>query len=209
MDNFKQACMLSHEEWINSLPTDIEPYNFSKKYNRSINRLFSKMRGDKYHKLTKNSVRIIIIAAILLSLTITALAVPVSRDYIIRRFTSYSAYTIADREDMEMVEGITVGYVPEGFELTKKHISKNAANMEYYNSEGLYIDIDKCPVSSKVAFDTELYHTEKILNKSIEYVLYRAEENIYGVIWNDGKYTYIILGNISKDDILKMAYEIK
>ena len=114
-NNLAKACFLLNEEWIDTLPEKVEPYKYSKQHNRNMQKLFSKMRKDKYHKYTKNTTRVLIIAALISSMTTTAFAIPQSREYIIRKLFNHSSYTIKDVSNMETVSDLTVGYIPNGF----------------------------------------------------------------------------------------------
>lgn len=68
MDVFKEAVILSCENWVNSIELPIEKHVFSKKFEKNMSILFDKMRGDKYHKFTRKTTRFLIAAAIILSL---------------------------------------------------------------------------------------------------------------------------------------------
>ncbi|MGN0523183.1 MAG: hypothetical protein ACI4IG_02805, partial [Eubacterium sp.] len=107
MNNFTKACFLLNEEWVNSFPDEIEQFQHSRAYTKNINRLFSKMRNDKYHPLTKGTLRALIIAAIIISLAVTAVALPQSRKYIIEKFTDHSTYTVADDAKANIVTDLT------------------------------------------------------------------------------------------------------
>ncbi|MDE6863181.1 MAG: hypothetical protein K2J41_02210, partial [Eubacterium sp.] len=139
MNNFAKACMLSNEDWINSLPTEIEAYEFSKHHNRQMNKLFSKMRKDKYHKYTKNTLRVLIVAALISSMTITAFGIPQSREFIIKKLFNYSTYTIKNTSSSEYVSDIMVGYIPENFVLKEHYESHDVYSYEYWNGENFVI----------------------------------------------------------------------
>lgn len=202
-NNLAKACFLLNEEWIDTLPEKVEPYKYSKQHNRNMQKLFSKMRKDKYHKYTKNTTRVLIIAALISSMTVTAFAIPQSREYIIRKLFNHSSYTIKDTSNMEMVTDLTVGYVPDGFELTNEFSSNNAYFKEYSNDND-YIVINKSTLNNELNFDTENYDYEKVNISNIEYIFYH-NKNSQGVIWNNAQYIFSIDSNLSKEEILKIA----
>lgn len=208
MNNFEEACMLSNEDWINFLPTEIEPYKFSKHHNKQMNKLFNKMRNNKYHKYTKNTTRAIVVAALISSMTITAFAIPQSREYIIRRLFNHSSYTIKDTSYTEIVSDLTVGYIPDEFVLTDKFESINIYSYEYWNNDK-YIIISKYTLDNKINFDTEMYESEEIIINNIKYILYDLETEICGLIWNNNEYIYTIRGNISNEELMKIASKIE
>lgn len=208
MNNFEKACALSCEEWVNSLPDEIQPYEFSRQHNRKMNRLFSKMRNNKYHRFTKNAIKLLVAAAIILSIAATAFAIPQSREYIIRNLFNYSSYTISNTDHSVKVSDLKVGYVPDGFELVSILKDENIHMFEYKNN-GKFIVINKSFIGNKINFDTEKFEYEKILINNIEYNLYQTKSDTYGIVWNNGLYTFDIDSNVSKDEMLKIAESIE
>ena len=204
MNNFEEACMLSNEDWINSLPTEIEPYKFSKHNNKQMNKLFNKMRNNKYHKYTKNTATAIVAAALISSMTITAFAIPQSREYIISKLFNHFSYTTKDTGCTEIVSGLTVGYIPDEFILTDKFESDTIYSYEYLNDDK-YIIISKYTLDNKINFDTEMYESEEIIINNIKYILYDSETENCGLIWNNNEYIYTIRGNISNEELIKVA----
>lgn len=202
-NNLAKACFLLNEEWIDTLPEKVEPYKYSKRHNRNMQKLFSKMRKDKYHKYTKNTTRVLIIAALISSMTVTAFAIPQSREYIIRKLFNHTSYIIKDTSNMELVSDLTVRYIPDGFKLTDYYESKDIYSYEFYNDD-YFIIVTKLTLKNKFNFDTEIYDYEKILINNIEYTFHH-NENSQGVIWNDGQYIFSINSNIPKDEMLKIA----
>ena len=189
-NNLAKACFLLNEEWIDTLPEKVEPYKYSKQHNRNMQKLFSKMRKDKYHTFKllkvgkKHKLGVLIIAALISSMTTTAFAIPQSREYIIRKLFNHSSYTIKDVSNMETVSDLTVGYIPNGFELLDYYESKDIYSYEFYN--------------------TENYNYEKVIINNIEYIFYH-NINSHGVIWNNNQYIFSIDSNLSKEEILKIA----
>lgn len=162
MNNFAKACILSNEEWIDSFPSEITPYKYSKHHNRKMQKLFSKMRKDKYHKYTKNTMRALIVAAIISSMTLTVFAIPLSRDYILRKLFNYSSYTIKDTGSSEIVSSLTIGYIPDKFKINDKFESNNIYSYEYLINDK-YIIISKYTLDNKINFDTEMFNHKEIL----------------------------------------------
>lgn len=208
MNNFEEACMLSNEDWINSLPTEIEPYKFSKYHNKQMDKLFNKMRNNKYHKFTKNTTKAIIAAALISSMTITAFAIPQSREFIIKKLFNHSVYVIKDTSDAEFVSSITVGYIPDNFTLKEKYESDDVYSCEYWNGDN-FVVIFKYTLDNKINFNTEKYKYTEIEINNISYILYDLESDSCGVIWNNGGYIYTIKGNISSEELIKIASKIE
>lgn len=208
MNNFAQACILSNEEWIDSFPSEITPYKYSKQHNRKMQKLFSKMRKDKYHKYTKNTMRVLIVAAIISSMTITAFGIPQSREFIIKKLFDYSSYTIKNIDDAAIVSDLIVGYIPDGFQLSDHYESNSIYSYEYYKDSN-FIVVNKYALDNEVNFDTEMFEYEKILVDNITYIFYQSQIGMNGILWNENGYIYSIKGNIKVDILFEMALKTK
>lgn len=204
MTVFEEACLLSCEQWIDSFPTDIPKHDFSKNHQKMMNRLFDKMRNGKYHRFTKNTIKILLIAAILLSITTTALAVPSCREYIIKTLFDYSAYRVVDDGNSVDIDCLKLNYIPDDFLMTEKYISKDLYSYYYMNGT-YYFSVDKFSVNSQISIDTEDYGYEKASIDGREGIFYKSAQSKNSVIFNNENFIFIVDGNISKDELIKIA----
>lgn len=204
MNNFNDACTLSCDDWLNKF-SDSSDCEFSKSFDKQMNRLIDKMRKDKYHKLTRKSVQTLIIAAIILSFATTAFAIPSSRKYIIKQFKDHFSYSVVEIDDVESVESIIVGYIPDGFKKTYEDESKLGIIYEYKNNEN-WFSISKDKLDTEINFDNQTI--EEIIINGIKYCVY-CTESINGIVWNNGLYTYSISGNINKNELIKIAVKVE
>ncbi len=204
MDNLEKACYISCEKWSNSF-SEYGDFSFGKAFENRMDKLIDKMRDDKYHKLTRNAVKVIIIAAILLSLAVSAFAFPSTRKYIVKQFQNYFSYSVTDNAKAEKIEDISVNYIPKDFVLTEDNSEELRAYMKY-EKDSLWFSVFKMPIDAKINFNNS--NCETVQHNNIEYVIYSGDKS-NGVIWNNGVYVYKIDGNISKDELLKTAYEVK
>ncbi|MCM1286354.1 MAG: DUF4367 domain-containing protein [Acetobacter sp.] len=204
MNNFNDACTLSCDDWLNDF-SDSYDYEFTKSFEKEMNRLIDKMRKDKYHKLTRKSVQTLIIAAIILSFATTAFAIPSSRKYIIKQFKDHFSYSVVEIDDVESVESIIVGYIPEGFKKTYEDESQLGIIYEYKNNKN-WFSVSKDKLDTEVNFDS--LEKEYIIINDTEYLLFTTD-GTNGVIWNNGLYTYSISGNINKNELIKIAVEVE
>lgn len=203
MNNFNDACTLSCDDWLNKF-SDSSDCEFSKSFDKQMNRLIDKMRKDKYHKLTRKSVQTLIIAAIILSFATTAFAIPSSRKYIIKQFKDHFSYSVVEIDDVESVESIVVGYIPDGFELI--NTSSSFGIVKEYKNHNEWFTINKDEINVETNFDS-LERKHKIINGT-EYLLFTTDST-NGIIWNNGLYTYTITGNIEKDELINIALEVE
>ena len=203
MSVFEEACYLSNQRWTSSLPLEFEEIKFSKQHEKRMRILFDKMRRDKYHRFTKKVTISLIAAILIVSMTITAFAVPASRDFIIHKFFDHSTYTVVNGEHNEVGE-ITVGYIPEGFEKTYEYHDESGI-VYTYKLNDYWFDLRITSLNIMTDFDTETKQYKNITYNGTDYIVY---ENKYtkGCLWNNGNYTYLIIGNISEETILKIAF---
>lgn len=56
-----------------------------------------------------------------------------------------------------------------------------------------------------VGFDTEKYHSKKIEQYGITYIVYSSNDDMTGIVWNVGNWIYTLRGNISESELLHIA----
>lgn len=207
MSNFTKACALSQEAWLDSLPTEFDDYTYSKKYNKEINTLINKMRNDKYHRFTKRTTRLLIVAAVIVSLAVTVIALPNSRSFIVKKFSGYGVM-YNNTYDLNSIENTSVGYIPDGFEYTGNSTDRDT-NIKTYLNGRQYINIGKYGLSYSINYDSEYIKAYNIKRNNIVYRVSKNSGNEIMVTWKYRGFTYLINGNISEEEALKIAYTVK
>ena len=202
MTNFEQAAALDIEKWLQTLPEEAPEYKFSEKYNKFRVKLFDKMRGEKYHRLTKRATVAIIVAAILFAMAVATLAATVGKDFILKHFNGYAEVEVVDPENADAVNNLTLDYVPNGF--VKNSEDTSEFGYSYTQSkDNQWFSINKSKIDSLTLIDED-NKLEVIEIQNQKYYLSRSEES-NAVMWNDGKYVFDITGNISVDELLLIA----
>ena len=209
MSKFAKACVLSFEEWAATIPEDLPEPEFSKRHIKRMNILLNKMRGDVYHHFTTRTIKIILVAAVLLALLLTAFVFPSSRDSFIDNFNIASRYQMTKENKNSVPNKITVGYIPEGFELNNQHIISKGVVYDYSSKNGLTFTVTKCSSSIEIDFNTEDIETEIIVVGNKEYTYGISLSNVGNLIWIENDYIYQIKGNITKEEMLNIATTIK
>lgn len=207
MSNFTKACALSQEAWLDSLPTEFDDYTYSKKYNKEINTLINKMRNDKYHRFTKRTTRLLIVAAVIVSIAATVIALPDSRSFIVKKFSGYGVM-YNNTYDLNSIENTSVGYVPDGFEYTGNSSDRDT-NIKTYLNGRQYINIGKYGLSYSINYDSEYIKAYNIKRNNIVYSVSKNSGNEIMVTWKYRGFTYLINGDISEEEALKIAYTVK
>lgn len=208
MSILEEICLLSSEQWVDSFPEEIPKHEFSKKHNEKMKELFKEESKINTYRLSKNTIRFLLIAAILLSITITAFAFPQSREFIISRFSNHSEYNITEGGEVKKVKSLEVNYIPEGFEKTEEYKSKYSYYYNYENSE-MNFSVDKSVISGTISYDTEKYEDKIIEINGVEAIYFKPDDDLGGIIFNNGDYIFIISGNIGEKELVKIAQNVE
>ncbi len=210
MNKFEQACIASYKEWENSLPNieSLPDPQYSKKHNKRMNRLFDQMRGNSYHHLTGRAVRILIAAAMLCALLLCAFATPSSRKTIVEKFDGFGKFKIT-QSNGNMVTDLRIGYIPKGYEFESYSKDFKIIDFRYVSSDGDLLVLSKNSSGVKLLFNTENCRIEEIVIDNITYT-YVTDSNEYKTLmWNKQDYIYSVSGGISKEELIKIAQNMK
>lgn len=210
MTPLEEACAISLKRWVDSLPDNIEPYQFSKKHERRMKVLFNKMRGGRYHSITTRATVLLVAAILIFAMAVTAMAIPYTREFIIEKFFDHSTYTVVGGEYSEIGD-IEIGYIPEGFEKNYEfNGSKEYIAIFYSTSSEKWFNICISPSIHPIYYDTEKYKDSIIIGRFNKYVKYYDKDyNYYGLIWNIQPFSFRIVGSITTDEEIKIAESIK
>ena len=209
MSKLARACELSLNDWYATFPDVIPEAECSKKHEKWKKNLFNKMRDDHYHRFTTKTIKVMLIAATLSALLLTAFVIPSSREFIVDNFDIFSRYKLTESNNNAVNGEITVGYIPEGFKLTNERELSRLIINDYYDSNGVFFTITKSSSSIEVDLDTETGNVEYIMVNNKTYSYYEDDNNHNYLIWNQNDYVYQIEGTLSKDELLKIAETVK
>ncbi len=209
MSKLARACELSLNDWFATFPDVIPKAECSKKHEKWKKTLFNKMRNDRYHRFTTTTIKVMLIAATLSALLLTAFVIPSSREFIIDNFDIFSRYKLTESNNNAINGEITVGYIPEGFKLTNENVLSRLIMNDYTDSNGGVFIVSKYSSSTKVEFDTETGSIENLNINGREYIFYVDENNYNFLVWSVNDYVYQIDGTLPKDELLKIAESVK
>ena len=209
MNNFEKACEMSLNDWLATIPEIVPEAEYTKNHEKWKRKLFNKMRDNRYHRFTTKTVKVLMIAAVLSALLLTAFVIPSSREYIIDNFDIFSRYQITEPNDNSVNGEITVGYIPEGFELEATVAKDKHILCNYLSKNSEFFMISKFSSSIKVEFDTEQGQIENIIIDGKTYTYFVDKDNYNYLIWNENDYVYQIDGSIPKEELLKIAKTVK
>ncbi len=211
MSNFAEACRLSFMEWDATLPNveELPVPQYSKKHIKRMERLFDQMRDNTYHRFTSKTVRVMIIAAVIAALVLSAFVIPSSREYILKNFDVFGIYQMTEHNNNAVSGEIVVDYIPEGYELVKEdRFSRNIVYF-YEHENGKSFFISKHSSSMEVAFNTETGYIEEVTIGKITYSYNTNASGVNSVIWSKNDYIYQIEGSLSKTEFFEIAKNVK
>lgn len=208
MTNFEEACKMSAEKWAASLPDEVEVHKFSQKHIDAINEIIYPKPAVKVKKLSKKTIRFIIIAAVLLALATTVIASPAFRQFTLKDFSNHSEYRVGDTKKAKVVSSLKLNYIPDEFKIVDKYESVNLFSFSYKNGEQS-LEVEKLYLRSTIGFDTENSIKEELQINGADAAYYRTADNWGTVIFNNGEYIYHISGNISKEELVKIAQNVE
>jgi hypothetical protein len=205
MTNLAKACELSLNDWLATFPDTIPDAERSPKHEKWKKNLFNKMRDDHYHRFTTNAVKIILVAAILLTMLLSAFVFPSSRETMLNDFNIASRFKITEHNKNAVNGEIKVGYIPEGFSFDKSIDLGKQKMYRYHNLSGEFFTILKCTSSLEMDFNTEFYDSEEIMIGNIKYIYCQGNEGVNNLVWTRNDYVYRIDGTFSKDEMIRIA----
>lgn len=210
MTKLEIACKLSFEEWNATIPAseDLPDPQYSKKHIKRMNSLFNKMRGDKYHRFTTKTIKIMLVAAVLLALMLTAFVIPSSREAIIKTFDIKSRYKMTVNNNNSVTNEIFVGYIPKGFELTEKYYDGKTSWVAYTLNNGKIFTINKHSSMIEVYFDSENIDEKSYTINNITYTSTTDSTGYSVIVWNQNDYIYKIDSNLNIEELLKIAQTV-
>ncbi len=209
MSKLAKACELSLNNWMESFPDVIPEAERSKKHEKWKKNLFNKMRDDYYHRLTTKTIKLILVAAIITALLLTAFVFPSSRESVINDSNVFSRYKITENNKNSVNSEIKVGYIPQGFVLENKDISSKTVQVKYISDTGTFFTIFKCTSSMEMNFNTEFYESEEIIVDNVKYIYCQGNDGVNNLLWTMNDYVYRMSGTLSKDELVKIAKFVK
>lgn len=218
----EEAAKISIEELIEDYPNlnELEgQYEFSSKHSKKMNKLFKKAKKleiegeiDAWHKFRKFSFNAAAVICMLFTVfTLVAFTVPEIRVAITNYFVEKNEEHIvinteSNTNNNEMTDG-TPKYIPEGFEIISIIKTDIMIDAVYQNNDNDFIYYTRNAGETMLTIDNENNDFNEI-NIS-EYPGYISEKhNEITVVFHDGEYTYHIVSNIDREEIIKIAVSL-
>jgi hypothetical protein len=104
----------------------------------------------------------------------------------------------------------TLGYVPEGFVLTDETMDGDFYIATYMNDVNLLFNYQYTPIDNSISVNNENLEYTQINYEGTVYHIFKSIDINYSssVIWDNGTQLFCVSGDISSDDLLKIAKNI-
>ena len=192
-----------------------EDVEFSQMHEAKMERFFAAQRkkqsAKKYRRILKAA------ACVLLAVAVGSGVTIFSVDALRTRFLNFvfvpskpnTDYNFSDYAQNRYFDSdITLNYIPEGFKLADKVKSSESIDLLFKNDEKSYFYFNVNDITVQSSIDTENATVENITVNGYDGV-YISNDNINALVWHDNRYSYDIIGNISKENIIKIAKNLK
>ena len=211
------AFELYNKKLCESLPSDeeLKDITFSEGFERKMQKLIAFQKKSYFYLINTVGKRVaIIVLALVISLTATAFSVKAIREavieFFIETFTTHSEVSVEGEEipfEMEF-ERVEPQYLPEGFTLSRDLSDDNSCFIEYTNKERNIINYSQnVNAGTPLSVDTESIDFETVYINGLEGIMY--ENNGFNIIvFGDKKYYYDIYGQVSMEELQKIAESI-
>lgn len=210
MNNLQLAAIECNKRWMATLPENPPEPEYSEEFHKNMEKLLDRMRGNRYHYLTRKTARVILVAAIVMSLlTVTVFATTDLGAYILNELSDHAIFQSLF-ESEENVDGkIECEYIPEGFEVVQEDCGDIQCFIIYQNSNGLRFTISKMENGAEMGLDNENTEKEIISSNGKEFVIYRKDNDEIRIVWCDENFTYRFDGNTSYEESFKITESVK
>ncbi len=218
MSNFENACLKACEDWVNKIDLNIEP-EYSKEH---IKRIKDISKGKGNTRFGSKKLCILLVAAIVLLLSVTAFATVKSKQFNLDVLSPNTYNFMIDNAGQKSVDDIEYGYIPEGFKEVDREfrfkdimvgIQYPECEVKFSNGEQYFLLV-KFIEDLQFSVDKRRENFMRIEDSGINYVFIeeKATENITSVFWDNNGYAYMILvsnSSLSQEELLKIARDVK
>lgn len=168
---------------------------------KNIDSIFSENLKSGFN--TTKTIRIMLIAAIIIVLLAIGSFGYAQYKYNIFNFSDHSTIALSPNIKKEVYD-LQISYIPDGFVLKNESGNKYEKSREYIKEDNFFV-ITKQTNASKIDINTEYEKIKVIQINGNDYIEFGETEHGQGFAWEENGYRYVISGNISKQELIKIA----
>lgn len=211
------AFELYNKKLCESLPSDeeLKRITFSEAFESKMRKLILMQKKSYFYMINTAAKRVaLIVLAIIITLTTTAFSVKAIREavieFFIETFTTHSEVSVEGDEVPVYTEfkRVEPQYLPEGYAFSRDLSNEDFCFIEYANTENDIINYSQCRNNDEVLFvDTENIEFRNVYINGVEGIGYESK-GVNRIVFGDEKYFYDIKGQVSMEELLKIAESI-
>ena len=185
---------------------DVNQYMITEaKKNELISAIVSK-KSKSVRRIMK-PIKILLIAAIIIVLLAVGSLGYAQYKYNIFNFSDHSIINFSHTENNK-VNDLKTGYIPDGFVLNSESKNKYEYTKEYAKDNEFFI-ITKLTTYNEININTEYKDGTVKQIDGIDYIVYGDVEHGQGIVWEKNECQYTVSGNLSSQDLLKIALSVE
>ena len=212
LDLFKQALNEGFEKRIDSVIAGYsDPITYSKKHRIAMRTIIHGKISDGQKRTLPIKRIIAIVAIVAFLLTACAIVYRTEIRELIREITADGEgirikFFGKSEEPSKLSERYELTYVPDGYTMMTNEKYLSSYFYEYHDSKENKLIFEQCKLDSVFLIDSD-GEDERIIQVEGYQVYFKALEENYFYLWNDGKYGMTILSDleISDEDIALMV----
>ncbi|WP_353096057.1 DUF4367 domain-containing protein [Tissierella praeacuta] len=217
-DDFLYTYVKSAENiMLDSLPKEEElSYNFSKRFQRKMNKLIQQQKRSPFMKsFVNHGKRVAIIFLVIISIVFTTtMSVEAYRtkffEVIKEVWEEFTSIIFKNKENIDDVKLIPINptFIPDDFKIVEHEINSYEQFAYWENGNGIEIMFEQAKIMvNAIITDTEgIEVEEKFIGE--QKIIYFTNKNVNQIYWYDDNYTYTIISEYDKNELLKMAESI-
>ena len=217
-DDFLYKYVKSAENiMIDSLPKEEElSHKFSNRFQRKMNKLIQQQKRSPFMKSFVNlSKRVAIIFLVIISIIFTTtMSVEAYRtkffEVIKEVWEEFTSIIFKNKENIDDVKFIPINptFIPDDFKIVDHEINSYEQFTYWENDNGMEIMFEQAKImANAIITDTEgIEVEEKFIGE--QKIIYFTNKNVNQIYWYDDNYTYTIISEYDKNELLKMAESI-
>lgn len=205
-----EASAMADSEIGAGLSEPCEEVGFSENHKKKMRALFKRERRREFHKNHPGAKRA---AAVVLVLALASSAAAIYNTdawreikmrFMVVPGSLNTHINFSDERSTSYSDGFsTLGYIPQGFELTEDKSSENAAALAFFKDED-YFCFNSSTLDTDSYYDTEDAVIDKTSVNGREAITV-SKKNLNIVIWYDDDWHYSVFGNIPLHTLIRIA----
>jgi len=215
--DIKSMVSLIHEYELASIPSNEElkrRYQLSDVFYKKMDRLME----EQEKKVRRRKIRRFAAAAAAVAVILFGVANPQmvaeAGEWIIQWFSDHVLFRFVEDAGDVAVSRYEFGYVPKGFQLeTDEYYDDIAGYIEFRGEDELWFNLDYGVIDSGLVVNSENMDLFVLTGKKGETIYYLQAQNSgddSSMTWisEDGTTKFNLMGNVSKEELLKMQSKI-